>query len=170
MKADAIGIHSQNVSLGQGSILFDYGRIYLICEKRMDKTLRIVQDFTYSGSSTLCISRMHPDLLRERMPGRCPESIWLSERNGANNNAPDQLHRIVNRISAFLIGKKDAVIMLDGIEYLCLFNSIDRVQMFVEQINDMVMASGAILLIPLDPQSLDQRSMARLRRYSEIVQ
>jgi archaellum biogenesis ATPase FlaH len=62
------------------------------------------------------------------------------------------------------------VIMLDGIEYLCLFNDFNRVQMFVEHINDLVMASGAILLIPLDPQSLDQRSLARLRRYAEVVQ
>ncbi len=169
LKDDTVSIHSLNTNTGEDTLLFDYGRVYLICEKRMDKTLKILQDLIYSGSSTMCVSRMHPDLLHERMPDQSLESIWLSERNGANNIPPDQLHRVINRIDGFLIGKKNAVILLDGIEYLCLFNDFNRVQMFVEQINDLVMASGAILLIPLDPQSLDQRSLARLRRYAEIV-
>jgi hypothetical protein len=170
LKVDTVGIHSLNINVGEDSFLFDYGRVYLLCEKRMDKTMRVLQDFIYSGSNTMCISRMHPDLIQERMPGKNIESIWLSERNGANNIPPDQLNRVINRISGFLIGKKNSVILLDGIEYLCLFNDFNRVQMFVEQINDLVMAAGAILLIPLDPQSLDQRSLARLRRYAEVVQ
>jgi Protein of unknown function (DUF835) len=170
LKVDTVGINSLNVNMGEDSILFDYGRVYLICEKRMDKTLRALQDFIYSGSSTMCISRMHPEHLHERMPDKSIESIWLSERNGANNISPDQLNRIINRIGGFLMGKKNAVILLDGIEYLCLFNDFNKVQMFVEQINDLVMASGAILLIPLDPQSLDPLSLARIRRYAEVVQ
>ncbi len=170
LKDDAIGIHSLNINTGEDSFLFDYGRVYLICEKRLDKTMRVLQDFIYSGSTTMCVSRMHPDILYERLPDKKVESIWLSERNGANNISPDQLNRVINRIGSFLMGKKNAVIMLDGIEYLCLFNDFNRVQMFVEQINDLVMASGAILLIPLDPLSLDQRSLARLRRYAEVVQ
>jgi len=161
---------SLNVDFGGDAVLFDYGRCYIVCEKRLEKTLRIIQDFTFSGSTTLCISRMHPELLQERLAGGCQEALWLSERNGANNIAPDQLGRIINRVDGYLVGKKNAVVLLDGIEYLCLFNGFDRVQMFVEQLNDLVMASKAILIIPLDPLSLDQRSLARLRRHSEIVQ
>jgi hypothetical protein len=170
LKDDIIGLHSLNVRTGEDTFLFDYGRVYLICEKRMDKTLRVLQDLIYSGSSAICVSRMHPDVLHERLPTENVESIWLSERNGANNIPPDQLNRVINRIDTFLMGKKDAAILLDGIEYLCLFNNFAKVQIFVEQINDLVMASGAIMLIPLDPQSLDQRSLARLRRYAEVVQ
>lgn len=170
LKSDTVALHSLNVNTGEDSFLFDYGRVYLVCEKRMDKTMRVLQDFIYSGSPTMCVSRTHPDHLNERVPNKGIESIWLSERSGTNNISPEQLNRVINRIGGFLMGKKKAVILLDGIEYLCLFNDFDKVQMFVEQINDLVMASGAILLIPLDPQSLDLRSLARLRRYAEVVQ
>jgi archaellum biogenesis ATPase FlaH len=159
-----------DVELGGDNVTFDYGRCYIICEKRIDKATKIVQDFFYSGSCTLCITRMHPGVLNEKIPDTCHTSKWLSEQSGPNNIGPRQLNKIVDCIREFLAGKKNAVILLDGIEYLALFNSFEKIQMFYETVYDQVMASGAILIIPLDPQSLDQRSLARLRRYSEIVQ
>jgi hypothetical protein len=169
LSGDTMSIHSQSCSIGAHDFLFDFGRVYFICEKRMERTLRIVQDFDYTGSTTLCITRLHPDLLQERIPGRTVDSVWLSERVGQNNIPPNQLHRINQRMASFLIGKKSAVILFDGIEYLCLFNDFLKVQMFLEQANDLIMASKAIMLIPIDPVSLDPRSMAKLRRYAEVV-
>lgn len=162
-------LDSFSVQLGPDNYVLDLGRTYLVCEKKASKVLRIAQDFVLSGSDLLCISRTHPELLSEGWGDRRCEYYWLSERTGPQNIAPDQLSRILQRISAFMIGKKNAVVLLEGIEYLCLFNDFTRVQMFVEQVNDLVMSSQAVLLLPIDPQSLDQRSMARLRRYAEVV-
>ena len=64
---------------------------------------------------------------------------------------------------------KNSVVMLDGIEYLTLFNEFQKVQMFVEEVNDMIMTSGSILLMPVDPDALDTRSIARLSRYTEVI-
>lgn len=135
----------------------------------MERTLRILQEFYYSGSKTLCVTRLHPDLLQERMPGITVESTWLSERCGANSIPPNQLHRISQRIGGFLLGKKNALVLLEGIEYLTLFNEFLKVQMFLEQVNDQIMSSRAIMLVPLDPESMDVRSIARLRRFAEVV-
>ncbi|MDW5562610.1 MAG: DUF835 domain-containing protein [Methanomassiliicoccus sp.] len=162
-------INALGVNSGDPEFLFDYGRIYLVCEKRLDRTLRILQEFHYSGSKTLCVTRLHPDLLQERMPGMTVESAWLSERYGINNIPPNQLQRISQRIGSFLLGKKNAVVLLEGIEYLATFNDFLKVQMFLENVNDQIMSSKAILLVPLDPESMDMRSMAKLRRFAEVV-
>lgn len=159
-----------DIGLEGDNLTFDYGRCYLVCEKRLDKAAKIIQDFFYTGSCTLCITRMHPNVLNEKIPDTCHTSKWLSEQSGPNNIGPTQLGKIIECIREFLYGKKGAVILLDGIEYLALFNSFEKIQMFYEEVYDQVMSSGAILVIPLDPQSLDPRSLARLRRYSEIVQ
>jgi len=52
---------------------------------------------------------------------------------------------------------------------LTLFNDPTKVQMFLEQVNDGIMASRALMLVPLDPLSMDPRYVARLRRFAEIV-
>ncbi len=160
---------SLGIGIGNGLPLIDHGRVYLVREKRIDNTLRLLQDFDYSGAATLCVSRTHPDLLREKIPGSRIEAIWLSERSGDNNISPDQLHKLLHRICDFLMENKNAVVMFDGIEYLSLFNDFQKVQMFVEEVNDMVMTSGSILLMPVDPDALDRRSVARLSRFTEVI-
>jgi hypothetical protein len=164
-----ISINPLGLNAGEQDLLFDYGRVYIVCEKRMERTLRILQEFHYSGSKTLCVTRLHPDLLQEQMPGVPMESTWLSERPGASNIPPNQLHRIAQRIGTFLLGKKNAVVLLEGIEYLTLFNDFVKVQMFLEQVNDQIMTSKALMLVPIDPASMDVRSIARLRRFAEVV-
>lgn len=148
----------------------DRGRTYLIYEKRMERTACIAQDLADSGSEILCVTRLHPELAAERLLVSAAESVWLSERPGAQNVPPDQLGRLYQKISMFLEDRKDGVVLLEGVEYLCLFNDFNRVLITIERINDLVMSSQAVLLMPIDPPSLDPRSLARLRRSAEVVQ
>ena len=150
-------------------LAFDYGRTYLVMGERIDKAMQIAQDFVFSGSNVMCISRMHPDLIGERWAGKKVDTIWLSERPGERNVPPDQLQSLVHRVLTFANGNKRAIIIIDGIEYLALFNDFHRLQMFFEQLNDIAMESGSILLVALDPRLFDLRSMARLRRFAEVV-
>ena len=117
---------SLEIGFGNGVPLIDRGRVYLVREKRMDKTIRLLQDFDYSGAATMCVSRTHPDLLRERLPGSEIEAIWLSERSGDNNISPDQLHRILHRIEHFLMQSKNRVMRWHRVPNL--FNEFQKVQ------------------------------------------
>jgi hypothetical protein len=165
-----MGAPHLDIRMEGGTVPIDYGRCYLFYEKRMDKTIKAMHEFFYSGASTLCITRMHPDMLHEKLPDSCHTSMWLSEQKGENNLSPNQLPKIAHTIRDFLAGKKGAVILLEGIEYLSFYCGSDKVQMFLNEINDLVMATRSVLIIPLDPLSLDPRSLACLCRYSEIVQ
>ncbi len=157
---------SVNVSLGRGHFVLDYGRVYFVDDNRLEKVSQIIQDMAGSGARVLCVSRMHPDILAEKMPDVELDSVWLSERVGANNIAPDHLSRLRQRIIGFMQQTPHAVAMLDGIEYLSLFNDFSKLQMFVEQMNDAAMESCAILLIPIDPRLFDRMSLAKLRRFA----
>ena len=168
-KHDPDRFSSITVGTGKSESTFDFGRTYLILEERVDKAFRITQDFVYSHSAVLCISRMHPDLLAEKWPGQKVSKIWLSERFGMDIVAPSQLSRLLQRIADFVTKNKKAVVLVDGMEYLSLFNDFLRLQQFFEQLNDLVMEHGAILLVAVDPRLFDPRSTARLRRYAEIV-
>lgn len=162
-------VDSVIVNIGQENLSLEYGRVYLICERRQERSLQIANELIYSGSDMLFISRMHPDLLTIQSETKRPEKVWLSERMGENNIPPEQLSRLSSRIVEFLEGKKGPVVLLDGIEYLCAYNDFSKVQKMMEQINDRIMASHAILLVPVDPLSFDVRSLARLRRFAEVL-
>ena len=61
------------VSLSAGEdFLFDFGRIYFVCEKKMERTLRILQDFVFSAQRH-CVS---PACTQICFKSRCPEYRW----------------------------------------------------------------------------------------------
>jgi len=163
-------VESINVSVNSDVYAFDLGRIYLILNPRSDRAFSIARDFLSSGQRMLCVSRYHPEIVRGMWINEDFKSIWLSERHGESNVPANQLSRLKGKIGAFLSDRGNGVVMLDGIEYLSLFNDFSKLLRFVEELNDMVMELRAILLISVDPRSFDQRSLARLRRFAEVVQ
>lgn len=161
---------SVTVGTGKRSMVFDYGRTYVVLEKNRDRGLKIASDFLILGSEVLCISRKHPDLLRDNWTGKVPEQIWLSERPGVRNISPAHLSKLVRRMIEFTRGHEHAVVVLDGIEYLAFFNEFSHVQIFVEHLNDVTMETSSVFLMTIDPRSFDLRSLARLKRFAEVVE
>jgi archaellum biogenesis ATPase FlaH len=79
------------------------------------------------------------------------------------------LSQLRDRIDEFFTGKENAVAILDGIEYLSIHNDFRKLNIFFEELNDLVMSHQAILLIPVDPRVFDRCSLARLRRFAEVI-
>lgn len=169
VRSECLGVESVSVSVNRDIYAFDRGRTYLICNPRSERAFSIARDFVSSGFRLLCISRYHPEIVQGMWGAQDFNSIWLSDRQGQTSVPANQLSRLKARIANFIMGENSGIIMFDGIEYLSLFNDFSRLLMFVEELNDMVMEGRAILLISVDPRSFDQRSMARLRRYAEVV-
>jgi hypothetical protein len=148
---------------------FDPGRIYLITEERMRFSQALFQKLASSGRAVLCLSRMHPEMMQEKYQIDKECAFWLSERKGPRSIAPGKLSLLRDRIGEFVEGKQNAVAILDGIEYLSIHNDFRKLNIFFEELNDLVMESQAILLIPVDPRVFDRCSLARLRRFAEVV-
>jgi hypothetical protein len=56
----------------------------------------------------LCVTRLHPDLLQERLPGMAMETTWLSERTDLTVYLRTMLHRISYRIEGFLLDNRSS--------------------------------------------------------------
>lgn len=160
----SIDIHSD-----YGLFNLDHGRIYLIINERLDKTLSLINGLASAGKEIICVSRMHPELLRERYPLHKIKGVWLSESGSGPRVSPDELERIVEEITGFFFTRRNAAAVLDGLEYISLFTDFRTLNIFLEELNDAVMASRSILLIPVDPRLFDPCQLARLRRFAEIL-
>ncbi|KQM11542.1 hypothetical protein AOA80_07580 [Methanomassiliicoccales archaeon RumEn M1] len=158
------------MNIGHQSVMMDRGRTYLVYEKRMERTGHLARQLGEMGSRVLTATRLHPSLVAERTGLDADESIWLSERAGAGNVPPDQLNRLFQRISAFLSENPDGTVMLEGVEYILQYNDVKKVLATVERVNDVIMSSQAVLIISIDPMTLDPRTLAYLRRWAEIIE
>jgi archaellum biogenesis ATPase FlaH len=97
------------------------------------------------------------------------QSIWLGERTGDDRVSPDNLGKLKHCIAVFAREHKNGVVVIDGLEYLALFNDFRRLNVFYEELNDIIMYTRAVLLMPIDERLIEASDMARLKRFAEIV-
>ncbi len=161
--------YSIDVHSDYGLFSLDHGRIYMIISDRLDKTLSLINGLASAGKEIICVSRIHPDLLRERYPLQEIRGVWLSETGNGPRISPERLEKVVEEISEFVSSRKNAAAVLDGLEYISLFTDFRTLNIFLEELNDVVMASRSILLIPVDPRLFDPCQLARLRRFAEML-
>jgi len=165
----ATKISNVTLPLENGFVTLDYGMTYIVSNEKMDMAMDIITKLNDMGEEMICVSRMHPDHVLDRWPLGNIKTYWLTQRSGPGNVSPDQPSAVKGIIESFLRGKHGAIAILDGFEHLSVYNDFRVLNVMFEELNDVVMETRSILLVPIDPRSLDEMSMARLRRFAEIV-
>lgn len=150
-------------------MVLDFGRVYLIPHERLDRAVEIISKLSKIQGDIVCVSRMHPGQVFERWPTARMTTYWLSQREGEGNIAPQRLDQVKQAIAQYLSRSYHGVAILDGLEYLAMHNDFKSINMMFEELNDQVMETRSMLLIPLDPRLLEPLHLARLRRFAELV-
>ena len=142
------------------------GTTYVVEEEKPVQTLRIYADLVGRGVEGLCISRYHPEKLRERY-GLSPERvIWLTQSAGMGPEVrqvdPTNFPRLSGMISDFLSRVEEPLILLEGLGYLITQSNYESVLRFVQSQRDEVALKRGILMIHIDPLALDLKERHRL--------
>lgn len=146
------------------------GRAYLVEERRPKVSLEMCEKFISEGGSVLIVSRDPPSQLMSGtllVPSR---AIWLTNLVGKDRMNPTAIGILMSEIKKFIDQSNHrAVVLIDGIEYLISLNTYDRMLQFISQLRDMVVTSGAILIMPMDMRTLSDREQALLERNLQVV-
>jgi hypothetical protein len=117
----------------------------------------------------LAVSRQHPDLIRQKYGLEQTPIYWLATRAGQQVISPTNLGILTHTLIQFIEDNPSAVILLDGLEYLVSNNDFNKVLRVIDQVNDHISQSKAILIIPVDPRAFDQKEVALLERNMEKI-
>jgi hypothetical protein len=140
-------------------------RDFLVKGVQPKKSLEIFMDLVTHGLAGLCITRMHPQKLRDKYGLQKTPILWLTQSVEVRGRiAPSDILELSHTLREFVRRTKDSVILLDGIEYLITQNSFDEILRFVQSLNDMISVSSSIVVIPLDPSTLDVKQVHLFER------
>ncbi len=145
------------------------GKCLLIEGKRPDRAYLMLLDRLEAGKRGLLITRLHPDRLREDYGLVKVPMIWLATQPGPDRIDPTSLTILQHTIVDFLQKGPPSVILLDGLEYLMSENQSDKVLRIIYTLLDTVTISNSQLLVPLDPEVLEIKDLAKLEREFEII-
>lgn len=139
------------------------GRSYAILAGSPDAAFEVLAGGVRGGVPGLCITRLRPEDARDRYGLEGVPLYWLTRSFGPEALNPTNLGAIVDlvRRSAKSPGFR---VVLDGVEYLYTQNDFAKVAKFVQALADVIAEQKAVLLIPIDPRSLDPDRLAVLTR------
>jgi hypothetical protein len=140
------------------------GRSYAVLREKPHAAFERLAADLRAGAPGLVITRIRPEDARERYDVGDVPIYWLSRSFGKETLNPTNLGGIVELVRKHADGKPGCRIVLDGIEYLFTQNDFGKVVKFVQALADEVGEHKAVLLLPLDPQTLDPDRLAVLTR------
>ncbi len=151
------------------------GRSYVVEESPPDISFDAFVNILSSagqGAETsvgLAVSRQHPDLIRQKYGLEKTPIYWLATRAGQDVISPTNLGILTHTMIQFVEANPSGIILLDGIEYLVSNNDFNKVLRMIDQVNDHISQSKAIMIIPVDPRAFEQKELALLERNMEKI-
>ncbi len=128
------------------------------------KGFQVYSSILKSGRQGICISRLHPEYVEQKFDLPKARSFWLSSCKGKEVLSPKLLGSVSKTIVASLA--KDAVVFLDGLEYILLYNEMNKVLAFLREIEVALARCDAEMLVSIDPLTFEQKELDRI--YAEF--
>jgi PAS domain S-box-containing protein len=130
----------------------DEGNMYLVLEKKPDKTLEAFRDLLNAGYEGIIFSRT-PVREFERYIDKEFDFAWMAESDNRDAVPPD-----MKRIEEYVNGlPAHETILLDRLDYLITKNGFDETLSFVHKLRELSYLKDHIVLISLDATTLSEK-------------
>jgi hypothetical protein len=127
----------------------------------LEHCLKVASDLHSRGVNVLCIIREDPESITETYNLKPEDVVLLSSKPIKGFKAVDGLQEVAITIMKFLKAGGGAVI-LDGLEYLISRFGFNTVYKMCQENHIGFLEAGAVLLIPLNMETLDNREKGQL--------
>jgi Na+/proline symporter/archaellum biogenesis ATPase FlaH len=148
------------------------GTTYIIEQEKSARSLEVFSELVSHGMDGLCISRYDPQTLEERYNIPSEKVIWLTQKSEPEYRTvePTNFPRLSSMLSDFLQRASYPVILLEGLGYLITQSNYETVLRFIQSQRDEIALRSAILMVHIDPLSLDTKELHRLESEMETLE
>ncbi|HKZ49344.1 MAG TPA: DUF835 domain-containing protein [Thermoplasmata archaeon] len=133
---------------------------YLVKDKSKHRAFTVLADAARHGRQGLGITRANPAAVRQEYGLRETPIVWLTTIFGQNQVPPTDLALLEKIVLQALKDAANPVVLLDGVEYLLVYNKFERVIRFFHTVRDATEAAGGSLVLALDTSVLEEREAA----------
>ncbi len=147
------------------------GVCYLVKEKKPDVSYRLFEVLLEQKLPGLVVTRQYPERVRRERDLGDARIIWLSHTPGEDFHNPTAIGTLAKVLQKFIEDNHgEGVILLDGLEFLIINNGFLQTLMFVEHVNEFIMQQHGILLLPVSPETLEEKELALLERNVKVLE
>jgi len=159
----------KNESDATGSANLREGAIYLVKERKPLMSYQIFEKGLSGGLPGLCVTRQYPERLKEKFVLQNARLVWLSHTPGKDHHNPTNIGTLATMMTSFIERYNRSICLLDGLEYLVINNGFQQVLKLTELVNEQVMQSESIVIIPISENAFSEKELALLERNVETL-
>ncbi|MCG7841327.1 MAG: DUF835 domain-containing protein [Methanomassiliicoccales archaeon] len=167
-KEETVGMEVARISAKEYDLR--QGFSYLVKESKPHKSFEIFVDQVTHNIQGLCVTRQHPDIMRNEWGLEKTPIIWLSNQLGKVYVNPSNIGILSDTVIRFVEKSGDSVVIIDGVEFLIVNNDFEKVLRMIHHITEAVMENRSRLIVSVDPRTLEARELALLERNMEIIE
>ncbi|MFQ5909704.1 MAG: DUF835 domain-containing protein [Thermoplasmata archaeon] len=141
------------------------GLSYLVVESNSKLSFEVFRDLVTHGYQGLCITRLPPKRVRQELGLEKTPVLWLSRVSGDKDTIrPWPLEGISIAVEHFVSTGEKTVVLLDGLEYIIAHNDFQSTLTLLHDLNERMAMKDSILILPLDPDALEGKEFALIKR------
>jgi PAS domain S-box-containing protein len=145
------------------------GNSYLIPEKSNTIAVDLLVDLATSGYKGYLITRMDPDSMKNVVSSANIHIYHLGQDRGQGYETISDLRMLLQKIKDMCGKKKNAVILLERLDYLINKFSFEKVMDVLYEINDYTAKNKGLLLLRIDPATIEKTQMALIENELQLL-
>ncbi len=144
-------------------VKLEWGNSYILNENEPEKSQILFKNITALGKPGFCITRTHPDKLKEYHDLNLVKIKWLSKDNDEMSIPPNP-ERLSDDITDFLRNNKNGVLFLDGLEYIKTNNDLKKVLKLIDHVKDLVVLYKSTFILPVYFNIFNEKELALVKK------
>ena len=145
------------------------GNSYLIPEKNNAAAVDLLVDLSTSGYNGYLITRMDPDSMKNVVSSARIHIYHLGQDRGQGYETISDLRMLLQQIKEMCGKKKNAVVLLERLDYLINKFSFEKVMDVLYEINDHIARNKCLLLLRIDPATIETTQMALIENELQLL-
>jgi len=142
---------------------FSWGRTFIVDASDGKKIRKILPNLASEKVNFFIAVRERPEDFRELKNSKV---IWVTDIVGKDRIKPHNLTILTDSIIRYIEEKKNAIVLMDCIEYLLIYNDFVNILRNIELINSYVMEHHALMIIIVDSKAYTTKEYSLLSRYA----
>jgi len=141
----------------------DDGVTYLVFEQKSERSVRLFTREARKGVKGLFITRSNPLQVKKKYFLSDAKVVWLTNvQTDQETESVAGLQELSILVSKFIDESKNGIILFEGVEYLVSNNGFPVVLRLIQQLRDKVSTSASKMLVPVNPDALEERQLSLL--------
>lgn len=155
---------SQEVRIPRFLKEFIPGTVRLFEEEKPTAAYKKLKESLNYGFVSLCISKLHPDKIKERYDVRKASMFWLTFKEAEGTIGPKDKAKLNKTISKFVEESHPGIVLLDCLDQIKFANGFQESLAILKNLRSLCSKNDSIVLISINPQMFEKQELEAIEK------